>query len=170
MFRIIATAIFIYVTPTPLLRAENSIPITIQIELLKKAFEARKNAYAPISHYHVGAAVLTSRGIFTGTNVENSSRKLTAHAEQVAIDSLIASNGPVGICAIAIVGAPRDKEPNAAVWPCGHCRGIIWENCLGNKNVRILTVVSKDEVEISTIGELYPNAFGPEDLGIKIGA
>ena|SRR3989344_6083485 len=139
--------------------------------LVRQALEARQNAQPPYSNFYVGAAVLGSDGgVSKGCNVERANYTSTSHAEQVAIDSLIASNGPVGICAIAIVGAPRDKEPNAAVWPCGHCRGIIWENCLGNKNVRILTVVSKDEVEISTIGELYPNAFGPEDLGIKIGA
>ncbi len=138
--------------------------------LVRKALRARQNAQASYLNFFVGAAVLGCDGIVsTGCNVERANYTSTSHAEQVAIDSLIASNGPIGIRAIVVVGAPRDQEPNTAVWPCGHCRSIIWENCLGNKDVRIITLVGPDEVEISTIGELYPHAFGPEDLGIKIG-
>ena len=41
-------------------------------EALRAAFDARKNAYAPYSHFLVGAALLTKRGkLYTGCNVEN---------------------------------------------------------------------------------------------------
>ncbi len=139
--------------------------------LVRKALECRQHAQSPYSNFCVGAAVLATNGLVSkGCNVERANYTSTSHAEQVAIDSLIAQLGPVGIRAIAIAGGLRGKEADGPVWPCGHCRGIIWENCLGNKTVRVITPVSATEVEVATIGELYPKAFGPEDLGIKIGS
>ncbi len=138
-------------------------------ELVQAALDARKNAQPTYSNYFVGAAVRSTNGdVAKGCNVERANYTSSSHAEQVAIDGLIANHGPSGIVAIAVVGAPRGIEPNAPVWPCGHCRGIIWENALGNQHVRIITITGPDEVQVSTIGELYPKPFGPEDLGIKV--
>ncbi|OGG60806.1 hypothetical protein A2765_01700 [Candidatus Kaiserbacteria bacterium RIFCSPHIGHO2_01_FULL_56_24] len=140
-----------------------------ELKLVQAALEARRNAQAPYSNFTVGAAVLMEDGsIFKGCNVERANFTSTSHAEQVAIDSMIASRGPSGIVAVAIVGGPRGKEPNGSVWPCGHCRQIIWENSLGKRGVRIIAIAGMREVQTSTIGELFPKAFGPEDLGIKI--
>ena len=51
-------------------------------ELLEKAFGAMKNAYAPYSNYHVGAAVLCKDGtVFLGANIENASFGATNCAE-----------------------------------------------------------------------------------------
>ena len=42
-------------------------------ELIQKAKEAKEQAYAPYSGFHVGAALLCKDGtIFTGCNIENS--------------------------------------------------------------------------------------------------
>lgn len=42
------------------------------LELVKKALEMRQYAYAPYSHFAVGAALLCDDGrVFTGCNVEN---------------------------------------------------------------------------------------------------
>ena len=125
------------------------------------AKEARARAQAPYSNYYVGVAVMaTNWFIYAGMNVERANYTSTPHAAQVAIDSMVAHIGPVGIRAVAIVKASRAENPNAPAWFCGHCRGIIWENCLGQKEVRIITVVSETEVEVATIGELYPKKFG----------
>ena len=41
-------------------------------ELLRLAGEARRRAYAPYSHFSVGAALLCADGsVFTGCNIEN---------------------------------------------------------------------------------------------------
>ena len=41
-------------------------------ELVELALEARKNAYAPYSHFSVGAALLCPAGtVYTGCNIEN---------------------------------------------------------------------------------------------------
>lgn len=54
-------------------------------ELVKLALEAREMAYAPYSHWKVGAALLTSRGaVFKGCNVENSGFTATSCAERTA--------------------------------------------------------------------------------------
>ena len=43
-------------------------------ELIRKALEQQKKAYAPYSEFFVGAAVLMDSGkIYTGSNVENAS-------------------------------------------------------------------------------------------------
>ncbi len=54
--------------------------------LLERAISAQKKAYAPYSHYSVGAAVLTKSGkIYRGCNVENASDGLSNCAERTAI-------------------------------------------------------------------------------------
>lgn len=54
--------------------------------LVEKAKEAMENAYAPYSHFSVGAAVLTKDGsYFVGANIENASYGLTNCAERTAI-------------------------------------------------------------------------------------
>ena len=54
-------------------------------ELIKQAFEARKIAYVPYSHYKVGAALLAKNGnIYTGCNIENASYTPTNCAERTA--------------------------------------------------------------------------------------
>ena len=71
-------------------------------ELIEKAKEASKNAYAPYSDFRVGACVLMESGnIYTGCNFENASYGLSICAERNAIGSAIA-NGETKIKAIAI--------------------------------------------------------------------
>jgi cytidine deaminase len=93
-------------------------------QLIREARRAMKNAYAPFSHFRVGAALLTSKGeIFTGCNVENSSYGMTNCAERTAIFSAVAKSGPkLNIRAIAVV---NDQEVPCS--PCGACRQVIYE-------------------------------------------
>src|SRR6185312_8743114 len=54
--------------------------------LVQSAFLARDRAYAPYSHFKVGAAVLDETGrVFTGCNVESASYGLSLCAERVAV-------------------------------------------------------------------------------------
>jgi len=93
-------------------------------DLIAAAKRAMKNAYAPYSTFHVGAAVLTSTGeIFTGCNVENASYGMTNCAERTAIFSAIASGGPkLDIRAVAVV-----NDRGVPCSPCGACRQVIYE-------------------------------------------
>jgi cytidine deaminase len=92
--------------------------------LIRAARSAMKNAYAPFSHFRVGAALLTSKNeIFVGCNVENSSYGMTNCAERTAIFSAVAKSGPeLEIRALAVV---TDQDVSCS--PCGACRQVIYE-------------------------------------------
>jgi len=71
--------------------------------LIQQAREARELAYAPYSHYRVGAAVLTADGqVYSGSNVENAAYPSSLCAERVAIFKAV-SEGHRRIDAIAVV-------------------------------------------------------------------
>ncbi|MDQ6825571.1 MAG: cytidine deaminase [Candidatus Eremiobacteraeota bacterium] len=90
--------------------------------LVSRAWEARLNAYAPYSQFHVGAALLTADGrVFTGANVENASLGLSMCAERVAIGAAAAA-GARSVVAIAVAGVDDN-----GVFPCGGCRQVLSE-------------------------------------------
>jgi cytidine deaminase len=90
--------------------------------LLAEARAARDAAYAPYSHFSVGAALRTRSGrIFRGCNVENLSFGLTICAERNAVFAAVAA-GERDFDAIAIVA--DSKSP---VSPCGACRQVLAE-------------------------------------------
>lgn len=127
-------------------------------QLLKEAFNAMENAYAPYSNYHVGASVLLKDGTsFMGANIENASFGLTNCAERSAVFAAY-SNGyrKEDVEAIAIVS---DGERIAA--PCGACRQVLCE--LINKDTPIYLSNGKETVT-KTIEELLPMSFEQEDV------
>ncbi len=83
-----------------------------------------KNAYAPYSNFHVGAAILLTNGkIFPGCNVENASYGMTNCAERTAIFSAVAELGPkIEIQAVVVT-----NDHGVACSPCGACRQVIYE-------------------------------------------
>ena len=147
-------------------------------ELLIHAANVRSKAQAPYSKFCVGAAVLSEKGnIYIGCNVERCTFTQTTHAEQNAIDTMIANEGSVKIQALAIVGAAQSQEillppslneqctsNTAAI--CGQCLQIIWENCFNDPNVPIVVLMGTSMVSRVTIGQVLPVPFGPTDLGI----
>lgn len=127
----------------------------IKEELIRLAFEAKKNAYAPYSHFHVGAAVLTEDNkIYTGCNIESASYTPTICAERTAISKAV-SDGQRKIKIIAIVGDA------GFTYPCGVCRQVIKE--FGEDAVIIVAKSEKEYKEYS-LEELLPYSFGPENL------
>ena len=77
-------------------------------KLVRYALDARKSAYAPYSHYNVGAALYTMDGkIIQGCNIENASYGATNCAERTAFFKAV-SEGERRFCAIAIAGGPAD--------------------------------------------------------------
>ncbi|THB79743.1 MAG: cytidine deaminase [Desulfobacteraceae bacterium] len=97
-----------------------------QTELLKKAQDAAAMAYAPYSGFHVGAAVLTDKGVFLGANIENACTNLGTCAERVAMANA-RMNGATKIIGIAVncVDAKPDDTGRIAqntAMPCGACR------------------------------------------------
>ena len=50
--------------------------------------------------------------------------------------------------------------------PCAECRQVIWEFCDNNPDVRIIGATTEGEIELMTIGEIYPYPYGPATKGI----
>ena len=141
-----------------------------QQNLLKKAEAVMKNAYNTISHYYVGAAVLTKKGnIYQGTFAENASLGLTICAEPAAI---LAANtaGERTFKAIAVIGAHEKFASKEPVTPCGRCRQFISEFAqLSGKDILVISSnTKKDKIYLAMISELLPLAFGPNDLGLDL--
>jgi cytidine deaminase len=124
--------------------------------LIDKAIAILPNAYAPYSKYVVGAAVLTESGkIYQGVNIENAAYPSSICAERSAIFNAV-SNGERKLLGIAV--ATRNAGS-----PCGACRQVMRE--FGGKDLPVLIVTAQgDLVEETSLLELLPRSFGPEDL------
>jgi cytidine deaminase len=121
-------------------------------ELLAAARKAQKNAYAPYSHFHVGAAVLGSGGrIFSGCNVENASFGLTCCAERNAVFAMVAA-GETELREILVIGESEEFLP-----PCGACRQVIAE--FSKKDTIVYMCNIHGEWKQTTVGELIPHTF-----------
>ncbi len=114
------------------------------------ALEAATGAYAPYSHFRVGAALLCADGsVVLGVNVENRSYGLTICAERSAIAQAVSSERRVFL-ALA-VATPDSSEP---VPPCGACRQVISE--FAKPDMPIVFGPGPDKLRESSSGELYP--------------
>jgi cytidine deaminase len=102
-------------------------------QLLNRARAAAQAAYAPYSHFRVGAAVVIKHGersrVVTGANIENASYGLTLCAERAALAAALTSTAPAGAPTHGVVThvavACIDVPPNAPTelrTPCGACR------------------------------------------------
>ncbi len=124
-------------------------------ELVARAAKAREHAYAPYSHYAVGAAVLMEDGrIFDGCNVENAVYPLGLCAERVAIFKAV-SEGSRRIAAIAVVTANGGS-------PCGACRQVIRE--FGHEQTPVLVSTPDGAFREWRLGDLLPDSFSAETL------
>jgi len=128
-------------------------------DLVEMAQAARNQAYAPYSDYAVGAALLTDDGeIFTGCNVENAVYPVTCCAERVAIFKAV-SEGHYHFRAIAVA-----TENGGS--PCGVCRQVMREFA---PKMRVFIADVEGAVRETSVEELLPDSFGPEDLGHSTG-
>jgi cytidine deaminase len=97
-------------------------------DLMKKAIEVRKNAYAPYSKFKVGAAILLDNGeIVVGSNQENAAYPSGLCAERVAIFYAGAIYPEASILKMAITAASNNNSTTIPVPPCGACRQSIAE-------------------------------------------
>lgn len=140
------------------------------VRLIKEAQEARGRAYAPYSHFTVGAALLCQDGsIFRGCNIENAAYTPTNCAERTAVFHAV-SEGKREFAAIAIVGGKEGEEPSKESWcsPCGVCRQVLME-FVNPKEFRVIMGRNEEEYQICTLEELFPLGFGPANLKAEKG-
>lgn len=129
-------------------------PRTAFDDLLALAQRARLCAYAPYSHFLVGAALLTHDGHqFSGCNVENAAYGLCNCAERTALFNAVASGyKPGDFAVIAITG---DSE--GPISPCGACRQVMTELCAPDMPVLLTNL--RGDVQKTTVAALLPGAF-----------
>ena len=121
--------------------------------LVQHAIQVRLMAYAPYSHYFVGAAVLTKDGeIITGCNVENASYGATICAERVALTRAVAE-GKRDFVAMAV--ATRDGGTL-----CGICRQVMAESeNRSGKPIRIIIGGERITQVMESVSSLLPFSF-----------
>jgi cytidine deaminase len=123
--------------------------------LRSAAREAMTHAYAPYSHFPVGAAALVDDGrVIVGCNVENASYGLGLCAECGLVSTLHATGGG-RLVAVTCVG--QDGSP---LMPCGRCRQLLWEN--GGADCLLETPRG-----VLPMSEVLPDAFDSSDLAVS---
>ena len=130
-------------------------------QLILAAKSARKKAYAPYSHFAVGAALLTRDGVvLEGCNVENASYSATYCAERTAFLSAIAK-GYREFDRIAIVGGKEGEETSLACMPCGVCRQFMSE--FVDQDFEIV-IEDRGAAVTYTLDALLPHSFSQKNL------
>lgn len=125
-------------------------------QLFEQALKVRAQAYAPYSHFAVGAAVLSSGGkIYCGCNVENASYPCGICAEAGAIAAMVAA-GEQQITAILVLA------DSSCILPCGNCLQKIAE--FGSKDTVIYSADLKQIVKTQKLGEILPQSFSAGDM------
>jgi cytidine deaminase len=105
----------------------NEVGLSKDQELMLRAEEAARDAYAPYSGFRVGVAVFLEDGrIVTGSNQENAAYPLGLCAERVALFAAASQFPDKKILKISV--AAKDKLGGATpVTPCGSCRQVMLE-------------------------------------------
>ena len=126
-------------------------------KMFKAAKNVRKKAHVPYSKFKVGAALLTENNkIIIGCNVENAAYPQSQCAEASAIGNLV-SQGYKSIKEVLVVGSGK-----LLCSPCGACRQRIREFASLKTPVHICNI--NGHLKTSTLGELLPDSFGPQNL------
>ncbi|MBO6187668.1 MAG: cytidine deaminase [Prevotella sp.] len=130
--------------------------------LIRQAIEATGRAYAPYSHFHVGAALMLENGVTViGCNQENAAFPAGICAERSAIFAAGAQypDQPVVMLAIA-ARTPQGELQAEPVSPCGTCRQVLIETeTRFHRPVRILLYGQKHIYIVNSIKELMPLSF-----------
>ena len=120
--------------------------------LLEAATKVREHAYAPYSHFKVGAAIRATSGqIYTGCNVENVAYPEGTCAEAGAIAAMVAVGETRIIEVLVIADSP------APVPPCGGCRQKLAEFAAPETPVTLATTDGK--TQLTTVAALLPGVF-----------
>jgi cytidine deaminase len=137
--------------PTP------GAPAVPDAELLAMARAAVGRAYAPYSHFPVGAAVRTTDGRrYAAANVENAAYPQGQCAEASALGAFVAGGG--GTIAEVVVAAPSRE----LCTPCGGCRQRLREFTPADAPIHLADLQRVRRT--TTLAELLPLSFGPEHL------
>lgn len=129
--------------------------------LLQMATQAMRQAYAPYSRFHVGAAVLLENGeTVCGNNQENAAYPSGLCAERVALFYASAKYPGVAVRAIAINSGANGEENAQPVYPCGSCRQALLEYEMRSGNpIRIIMGSARKTHVVNSVSDLLPLHF-----------
>jgi cytidine deaminase len=135
-------------------------------ELVLKAREAAKNAYAPYSNFHVGAALqLVGGRIVTGNNQENAAYPVGLCAERTALFYANANFPDEAVEIIAVTATNSNGRVGDPVKPCGGCRQALLEvENRYNKPITIILDGSNAIYVLDGVDSLLPLNFRPQAL------
>jgi cytidine deaminase len=135
-------------------------------KLTEEAVIAASGAYAPYSHFMVGAAILFDDGtVVRGANVENAAFPSGSCAEKTAVSYAVSNfpgKKPVAIAVAALSGGQMTREP---VPPCGNCRQmLVEEEQRQGHPIRIILAGKEKTIVIDSVESLMPLGFTKSNL------
>ena len=144
-----------------LIRSELS---DIERELEQRAVSAATRAYAPYSHFLVGAAVLLANGeIVTGSNQENAAYPSGTCAERTALFWAAAEWPEIAVEKLVVV-AINEAGRVPFISPCGSCRQVIMETATRFHPFPILLCGEEEIVVLKDCRMLLPFGFDSKAL------
>jgi cytidine deaminase len=135
--------------------------------LLFEAIKETVHAYAPYSHFQVGAVAKLSDGkIIAGSNQENASFPVGICAERVLLSAVSSSHTSAHIDAIAISYSDENSQSNHPISPCGICRQTLleYEQRMNHPIKLILGGKAGKIYVIPSAASLLPLAFSGNEL------
>ena len=141
--------------------AIEQLPLVIQ-DLMHKAHKARLKAYAPYSHFKVGAAILLENDeIILGNNQENAAFPSGLCAERVAAFYAGAQFPGIAFKAIALTAGSLKQQTNTPIPPCGACRQSLAEYEVNQETLIPIYFMGETGkiVKSDSVKELLPLVF-----------
>ena len=126
-------------------------------ELVKAAFEATQQAYAPFSGFKVGAAArLRSGEIITAANCESEVFPSGLCAERSLLYHYATNHADNPIEAMAIASNPSERE----CYPCGACRQVMLDTENRQQSpIRIIMAGGGTATVVNSAKDLLPFTF-----------
>ena len=130
---------------------------TSDSELVKAAFEATRQAYAPFSGFKVGAAArLRSGEIITAANCESEVFPSGLCAERSLLYHYATNHADNPIEAMAIASNPSERE----CYPCGACRQVMLDTENRQQSpIRIIMAGGGTATVVKSAKDLLPFTF-----------
>ena len=130
-------------------------------ELVSESIKAMGGAYAPYSHFHVGAAVRLSNGqIVRGANQENAAFPSGLCAERTAMFAASSKYPDKDMLSIAIAGGVHGGLGSTPASPCGACRQVMAQyQTKSGKPMSIIMVADGKILKFEKVDDLLPMIF-----------
>lgn len=141
------------------------LPVEVE-QLASAARQATGRAYAPYSHFQVGAAVLLANGeTVTGNNQENAAYPSGLCAERVALYYANSRFPGVAIRHLVVAARTSGGEVQSPISPCGACRQVMLETETRQSEPMQVWLLGAEKVyRLPSSATMLPFAFTAADL------